>query len=166
MSRYQIEKNEVFKMGNRYYNLIYRDNYSRVKSLSTLILKNLDVDINNSEETVKNLVFFIQNFKFKRKEIIDIISPLESLYSFTGDCDSRVLLLLIILHQIGIDAIMLYSPKYEHAAIGINIKGDGVRIKFNGKSYLFANLNNVMDIGLFPDKMTEFSAWIPMKIGY
>ena len=61
---------------------------------------------------------------------------------------------------------MLYSPRYQHAGIGLNIKGSGVSIQFNGKKYLFANLNNVMDIGLFPEKMEDPSAWFPMKIGY
>ena len=112
------------------------------------------------------MVFFIQNFKFTRTTVTDITSPLDSLYSFTGDCDSRTLLLTIILHQIGIDAVLLVSTKYKHSAIGINLGGDGARIKYNNNSYLYTELTDVVDIGLVPKDTADLSAWIPMKIGY
>ncbi len=159
-------KSDQINAWNRYYNIIYRDNYSRVKEQMSNVLNTLNLDKKNKKETIKRLVLWIQNFEFKREAISDITSPLESFYSFTGDCDSRVLLLLTILHQIGIDTVMLVSTKYQHAIIGINIVGKGARINFNNKSYLIVNLSNVMDIGLYPDKMNDPSEWIPMKIGY
>lgn len=159
-------KKDQIKAWNRYYNIIYRDNYSRIKEQLPIVLKALNLDKKNSKEIVKRLVLWIQNFKFTRDAISDITSPLECFYSFKGDCDSRVLLLLTILHQIDIDAVMFVSVKYQHAIIGINIEGKGARINFNNKSFLVVNLNNVMDMGLYPDKMNDPSAWIPMKIGY
>jgi hypothetical protein len=159
-------KKDQIKAWNRYYNIIYRDNYSRVNEQMSVVLKTLNLDKKNKKETVKRLVYWIQNFKFTRDAVSDITSPLECFYSFKGDCDSRVLLLLTILHQMDIDAIMLVSIKYQHAIIGINIEGNGTKISFNNKSYLIVNLNIVMDMGVYPDKMNDPSEWIPMKIGY
>ncbi len=166
LETYKPGKDDIINPWNRYYNLIYRDNYSRVKDLSSLIIESLDLDTYDSNEIVRKLVLFIQNFKFTRTAVTDITSPLDSLYSFTGDCDSRTLLLTIILHQIGIDAVLLVSTKYKHSAIGINMGGDGARIKFKGKSYLYTELTEVVDIGLVPKKTADLSAWTSMNIGY
>ena len=167
LSNYKLGENDIVKPWKRYYNTIYRDNYQRIKKVTDIVMKELDLNNKSDEEKVKRLLKWFQNFSDARnKNIADLISPIEAIYSFTGDCDSRALLFSIILDQIGIDSIMLVSTKYMHSAVAIDIKGEGAMFSFEGKNYLYAELMDNVEIGMVPQKMADPTGWIPLKLGY
>ena len=167
LATYKPEIDDIVKAWKRYYNTIYRDNYQRIKKVTDIVMKELDLNNKSNEEKAKRILKWIQNFSYKQdKSIANLTSPLDAIYSFSGDCDSRVLLLAMILDQIGIDSIMLVSTKYMHAAIGIDINEEGAKISFEGKDYLYAELMDNVEIGMVPQKMADPTGWIPLKLGY
>ena len=160
-------KNDPIKAWQRYYRMIYRDNYQRLKELADHLIKETKLDQKNSTDIVKTILLWIQKFKYTRtKTLSDLTPPLASLFTLSGDCDSRALLFVILLHHLKIDSILLVSSKYKHSAVGINIEGDGARLTHNGQSYLYTEVTEEVEIGLVPKKMADLSAWIPIQLGH
>jgi len=155
-------KNEYYKAWVRYYRMIYKDNYSRLKEFSDTIRGIMNISSNND---LKNLISWIQGFNYNRTNTIaDFTSPLELITSQGGDCDSRVVLLSIILHHLGIDSIIFVSVKYSHSIIGIDINFEGKKILFNNKNYLLVELTKRQEIGILDDRISDLNYWFPMKL--
>lgn len=43
----------------------------------------------------------------------------------------------MLLQGVGVDAALLVSEQFAHAAIGVAWPGEGMRVQANGRSYLF-----------------------------
>ncbi len=65
-------------------------------------------------------------------------SPIEFMYDLKGDCDTRSLLLFVLLKKFGYKTLLLASEYYKHAIIAVNLpdKGsDGIKFKYNNENY-------------------------------
>lgn len=141
----------------RYYRVIYRDSYSRLSPLAAELEKRAK---GNKELLIRELVDWAQHFTFKRTwGKSDLISPLESLITATGDCDSKALLLLILFHHFDVDALFLLSERFKHAAIGINHNFKGVGMSYNGKIYTYTELNEKVGIGKIARDVADPAGW-------
>lgn len=54
-----------------------------------------------------------------------------------GDCDSKALLLLMLLDSLGIESVMLTSDAHRHSMLGVAIPAQGTKITHEGRSYMF-----------------------------
>ena len=77
--------------------------------------------------------------------------PDETLYDKEGDCNSKSLLAAMIFHVMGYNVLYLVSGRYQHAAIGIEVKYkdivegwygstqkvENLTIQYNGKYYIY-----------------------------
>ncbi len=54
-----------------------------------------------------------------------------------GDCDSKALLLLMLLDSLGIESVLLNSDAHRHAMLGVALPAQGTKIKHDGRSYAF-----------------------------
>lgn len=54
-----------------------------------------------------------------------------------GDCDSKSLLLHILLESLGVDSVMLTSDAHRHSMLGVAIPAQGTKITHEGRSYAF-----------------------------
>jgi hypothetical protein len=54
-----------------------------------------------------------------------------------GDCDSKALLLHILLDSLGIDSVMLTSDAHRHSMLGVAIPATGSKITYDGRAYAF-----------------------------
>ena len=89
-------------------------------------------------EFLRLIYTYIQQIPYKvPSNKTGILSPVGVLAENFGDCDTKTLFLLILLHQFRIDAVLLYSYEYKHAMAGINIPAAGAFIKHRGKKYYF-----------------------------
>ena len=159
-------KGDFIEAWRRYYKLIYRDNYRRLGDLSKLLRQAFLFDGEGRREKIGRLLSWIQKFEYYRTGTIsDLTSPTASAFSRAGDCDSRALLLVIFLHQLGIDAILLVSTEYSHSAVGVDADGPGARVDYKGKSYLFAEVTEEVDLGLVDRNMADPAAWIAVPLG-
>ena len=149
----------------RYYKLIYRDNYERLAELAEFLESVYSFGEIPAHDSVGGLLSWIQGFHYYRTgTIADLTSPMATAYTAAGDCDSRALLFVILLHHMGIDAILLVSTEYAHSAVGVDVEGPGARITYGGKSYLFAEVTEEVDLGLVERSMADPEGWIPMPL--
>lgn len=157
--------NEFVPAWKRYYRIIFKDNFLRLKNLFEILDDNFKLKYKSDREKVLILLNWIQNFDYYRTGTTsDLTSPLETGYYMAGDCDSRSLLFVILLKFLNIDSILLVSTEYSHSAVGVDIDGNGARIEFNNKNYLFAELTGQVDIGMIDGTMADPAGWISIPL--
>lgn len=149
----------------RFYRQIYRDNYSRIEPLYKVLNTVVEERGITRRELPAKLLKWIQNFSYSRTETFaDILSPLEAALSLTGDCDSRGLVYITLLHYFGIDAILMVSMEYGHSVAAVDSEGKGARFQFEGTGYLIAETTENVDLGLIASDMADPAGWVPVKL--
>ena len=147
----------------RYYRILYRDNYHRLDRISRILAQHLDPGFTSLSDYEKSalLLSWIQKYEYYRTGTLsDVLSPISCLVQEKGDCDSRVLLYLILLKHYGIDGILMVSSVYSHSIAGVNVEGKGARFLFSGVPYLVAETTDDVSIGLIDQSMADPSNWL------
>jgi hypothetical protein len=149
-----------FEAWARYYRMIYRDSFARLKGLAFEMGRVMDRLEYGPEETASALLDWLQQFKYVRGESgSDFLSPLSVLKRGAGDCDSLGLVYAILLHHLNIDAVLMLSAAHSHAMVGVDVKGEGARYPFMEKSWLVAELTDRIAIGLIDRDMADPKDW-------
>ena len=157
----------------RYYRMIYRDSYGRLQKVSQDIYKTLYpyAESNNPSNAdityAQMLLTWTQNFNYQRAKTAKAsdFTSLPAMLNGTGnDCDSRSMLLCVLLKSCGIDSILLFSPEYSHAiaATDITAPGQTYKLKENGKDYIFGETTAKVTWGMIAQEHNDRSKWIPV----
>jgi hypothetical protein len=126
--------------------IVWGEVYRRVYSNSILQMKSIFEGFNKifeeenlgSKDRVIFVVTFIQNIPYDRPGgVLDLFPPIGTLAYRFGDCDSKALLLYVILEKMNVDCAMLWSYKYKHAMLGVSISSGGQFKSISGKKYYF-----------------------------
>ena len=170
MSLYANDKNWV-KAWQRYYRAIYRDSYGRLKKVAFDINSELDDVVSSSEnpnfEIDKFLLNWVQSFDYKRdnksKTSSDFTNLIDTLLNRGSDCDSRSMLMCVLLNNMGIDSVLFVSREYSHAIYGSDVNAWGAKIKVGEKEYLLGE-TTARDIepGLIAKEFSDTYKWIPV----
>ena len=170
MSLYANDKNWV-KAWQRYYRAIYRDSYGRLKKVAFDINSELDDVVSSSEnpnyEIDKILLNWVQSFDYKRdnksKTSSDFTNLIDTLLNKGSDCDSRSMLMCVLLNNMGIDSVLFVSREYSHAIYGSDVNAWGAKIKVGEKEYLLGE-TTARDIepGLIAKEFSDTYKWIPV----
>ncbi|MDA3811807.1 MAG: hypothetical protein PF518_15920 [Spirochaetaceae bacterium] len=148
----------------RYYNIIFRDNYSRFSGLAESLRKT-DIGKNEREKAII-LLNWIQNFEYTSSGTFsDLLTPISAVSYEKGDCDARGLSYSIILKHLNIDSLLLVSWQYKHSMSAVDVPGDGARIPYEDKTYIVAETTEVVDMGMIPQSMADGDKWIPVSFG-
>jgi hypothetical protein len=112
------------------------------------------------------VITFVQNIKYERPGgVLDLFPPLGTIAYRFGDCDSKTLLLYVILEKMGVDCAMLWSYNYKHAMLGIKVNGRGNFLTANGKKYYFLETTYPnWDIGEIPAEFNNVRFWFISEI--
>jgi hypothetical protein len=154
------------KAWERYYRIIFRDSYMRLAPLTDALKPVLEKTAKGNALPAALLSWF-QGFSYSRTGTFsDFQSPLDCVLSSTGDCDSLGMAYIIILRQLGYDAILLVSEKYAHAMAAVDIAGEGARFTFEGKRYLVAELTDKVAIGRINQNTADPAFWLPVALGH
>jgi len=146
----------------RYYNIIFRDNYSRFTTLAES-LRNSNIGKNDREKAII-ILNWIQNFEYTSSGTFsDLLSPIAAASHEKGDCDARGLAYSIILRHLGIDSLLMVSWQYKHSMSAVDVPGDGARIPLGDKTYIVAETTEVVDMGMIPQSMADGDKWIPVS---
>lgn len=146
----------------RYYQQIYRDAYGRLKKASFEISAYLPL---SQEETAKALLKWTQEFPYERNFLkSDFTHPVSALQGKGSDCDSRAMLLTILLRQMNIKAELFLSTSYSHSVVGVNIPGKGARLDYEGSSYLLGETTAKVDLGLIAQDMSDSTQWFVIPL--
>lgn len=159
----------------RFYKLIYRDNYSRLRKAASDIEGALLPQArkanpsNPSEEMNRMLLNWVQEFPYSRAmeaEATDFTNPIAAITGSGSDCDSRSLLMCILLKHMGIKTCLFVSKIYKHALYGADISPAwGARIKVKKTDYLLGETTvKNLKPGLIAQEQSDTKKWIPMDV--
>lgn len=89
-----------------------------------------------------------------------LLTPVEFMATLDGDCDTRSLLLYLILKHYGYDVLMLSSTYYRHAVIAINLPYPGIAKFQNGKRYvIWETTQSNIKPGIFSPQFSDMRFW-------
>ncbi|EDP97941.1 hypothetical protein U8527_18280 [Kordia algicida OT-1] len=91
---------------------------------------------------------------------LGIFAPAEFSANLTGDCDSRTVLLFVILAKFNYDVAILNSNEYRHSVLGINLPARGKSKTYNRKKYYFVETTaKGCTIGYLPSNVSNINFW-------
>ena len=131
----------------RYYRMIYRDNAGRLQQTAKNIYDSIYPELKKSKpqdadiKYAQALLSWVQTFGYERAQSkieSDFTSLPASIKGKGSDCDSRSMLVSVLLNYTGIDTAMLISREYSHAVVVTDIPAPGQTFTMeNGREYLF-----------------------------
>jgi len=159
----------------RYYRMIYRDSFGRLENVSADIYDTLWFDIktknqNNPEIAyAQELLTWVQNFDYFRgeKSSDSDFTSLPRMLTGTGnDCDSRSMLICMLLKSINIESIMIFSPQYSHAMACTLIDAPGQTYKLPGTKleFLMGETTAHVTWGMISQEHADRSKWIEVLL--
>jgi len=147
----------------RFYRMVYRESAARLDRLSLEFSRVLPA--NDPTETARRVLAWVQGFVYQRDEKgIDFVTPLHAAFEGRGDCDSRAMLMAIILERMGIDCVLMLSREYSHAMLGVDVPGGGQRFPWNGKNYLVAETTAKVGLGMIAASQADFTKWLGVEL--
>lgn len=106
------------------------------------------------------LLRWVQGFRYERDpKGSDVVNPISSAFEGRGDCDSRALVMSILLAREGVDSILMVSLKHEHALSAVDAQGQGARFRFMDRSWLVAETTAKVGIGLVDSAQADPADW-------
>jgi hypothetical protein len=148
----------------RYYRMVYKESAARLDGLSQAFLSSLPD--NDPTESARRVLAWVQGFLFERNFAgIDFVPPLTAAFEKRGDCDSRAMVMAIILERLGIDSVLMVSREYSHALLAVDVPGGGQRFTFGKKAYLVAETTAKVGIGKIDSAQADFSRWLGVDLG-
>jgi hypothetical protein len=166
-----------FTFWKKFYQEMFNKNFSRVDNVVQWFKDEAKKQGWSSYDLAANVMKFIQKIPYERpynivkdktkaSNILDYFTPNEIAYYDKGDCDTKSMFMIMILRQLGFDAVIYYSFGYSHAMAGININSAGTYTTYNNKKYYFIESTYPgWKIGDLPPQMGDTNKWklIPIK---
>ncbi|WP_046745077.1 hypothetical protein [Kordia zhangzhouensis] len=91
---------------------------------------------------------------------LGIFAPVEFSANLKGDCDSRTVLLFVLLAKFNYEVAILNSDQYKHSVLGINVHARGKYKTYNRKKYYFVETTATgCPIGYLPNNVSTLSYW-------
>jgi len=157
----------------RYYRMIYRDSFSRLQNVSSNLYDSLYEDCRISNPSNPDIAYaqllltWTQNFEYERakdKKQSDFTCLPAAVCGNGSDCDSRSLLLCVLLKSIGIETLFLFSPEYSHAvaATAIDAPGQKYLLENDYTEYIFGETTAKVTWGMIAQEHSDRKKWIPV----
>jgi hypothetical protein len=145
------------------YDELMRTNTEPVEELGTRFLTYIRAHRLSSDQAADLIIGFVQRIRYEvpSTEVpFGVIPPALVPAKNSGDCDSKALLAVMLLRQVGIDAVLLYSDQLEHAAVGVGLPGSGTEIRQGGRAWRYAEVTAVgWPIGIIPPSYDKPHLW-------
>jgi hypothetical protein len=163
------------KAWQRYYRLIFRDSFGRLKRLSFDINSALSGDAKKlnpehpDEGMAQLLLTWTQGFTYEReKDSADFTSLPAVLTGKGSDCDSRSLLLCTLLENMGTKTALFVSHEYSHAVFGAAVQAasgtENARMTAGNTDFLLGETTAHVNMGLMEQNMNDTTKWIPVEL--
>jgi hypothetical protein len=145
----------------RFYHMVYRDAYRKLDRVALELGRRMGLPGSGERSIAERALAWVQSFHYERgSEGIDFVDPYSAAFEANGDCDSRVILMLIVLHHLNIDGIMMLSGVHSHAIAAVAVDGKGARFSHNEIGYLVAETTDEVQLGLIAAEMSDREDWI------
>ena len=155
----------------RYYRMIFRDSYGRLHNTAESIRAALTGGKKKkalSDAALNEILLdWVQGFEYKRSGLndSDFTNLIDCISGKGSDCDSRSLLLCVLLTHYGVKSALFISPQYAHAVYGADIKSDGAKISAGGTDFLLGETTaKGIKPGLIAEDMSDTEKWFPVLL--
>ena len=120
------------------------------------------------EEINAMLLDWVQNFEYVRqadKKSTDFTNVIDAVSGFGSDCDSRSMLMCILMKHLGVNTALFISREYSHAVYGVLLNQEGAKIEIDGSWYLL-NETTARGVkpGLIAQEQSDTEKWIPVPL--
>ena len=147
----------------RYYRMIFRDSYQRMRRPAFDIYNVLAPSCADETDLAQKLLTWTQSFTYDHETDStksDFTSLPDVLRNKGNDCDSRSMLLAILLQNMNVDSIFFISAEYSHAIAGIVSTHPGQTISVGNKKYLPGETTaKGLTWGKISQDMADYSKW-------
>ena len=121
----------------------------------------------SSLDLAELMVSFVQQIRYEipKAEPFGVLAPALVVSQSRGDCDSKALLLHIMLHAAGIDSMVISSEAHKHSMLGIALPAQGTTFTTNGRQYAFTETTaKGSPIGFIDPKLLRPNDWRPVSV--
>ena len=148
----------------RYYRMIFRDSFKRLNRVSFDIFNEINPYCTDDTDLAQKLLTWTQGMKYEREKTSSDFASLPSIVLGGGsDCDSRSMLLSVLLKNMNMDSIMFISKEFSHAVAGLVSTHPGHSFTANGKEYLMGETTaSGITWGMIAQEQDDISKWIPV----
>ena len=161
------QKSDLWKEAwQRYYRMIFRDSSERLLQAGFDISNALAPDCKDSTELAQKLLTWTQSFKYEREKTSSDFASLPAILLGSGsDCDSRSMLIAVLLQGMNIDSMIFVSAEYKHAIAGLVSEHPGFGFDVNGKLYLTGETTaKNITWGKIDSSQSDSTKWIPVEL--
>ena len=158
----------------RFYRMIARDSMGRTKKIAFDVQNALMPDAQTTDPDCPHaalaqmLLHWTQYFTYERasttEDKADFASIPSVLTGASSDCDSRSMLIAVLLKNMGVDACIFVSAEYSHAVLGVALDGkQGQTIDVDGTEYLVGETTaKDLTLGMLDASMQDRDKWLPV----
>ncbi|MBQ4331203.1 MAG: hypothetical protein IJC31_05125 [Spirochaetaceae bacterium] len=154
----------------RYYRMVYRSAYQQLRRPAFDIYASIyDLDSVRTSENprlalAQTVMDWVQTFPYERNfQDSDLSAPTAVLAGTLGsDCDSRSILLAILLHHMNYQTVMFLSPAYQHAMLGVEVETTGAKMKVGDRTFMVGETTDQVAIGQVAADMSVEANWLPV----
>ena len=158
----------------RYYRLVYRDSYGRLEQVSQDVIKQLYPICQKSNPSNPELAYaqlilsWVQTFSYKRDNAQASSTDFTNLPAVIcgqgNDCDSRSMLVCVLLRSAGLESFMLISREYSHAMPVFENAAPGQKyeVEGTGREFLMGETTASVTWGTIAQEHADRSKWIPV----
>jgi hypothetical protein len=165
LTAYQADTTHWKDAWARFYRMVYRESASRLAGFTEAFARSLPRS--DPTESARQVLAWVQGFHFERDPAgPDFVPPLAAAFERRGDCDSRALVMAVILEKLGIDCVLMLSREYSHAMLAVDVPGGGQRFPFGGRQYLVAETTAGVGLGMIDASQADFSKWLGVDLGH
>ena len=141
----------------RFYRMIYRDAWQRMERAAFIIESALPRD---NVARASELMTWLFGFEYTRDfEGSDFTSLPDAFARKSGDCDTRCMLFVLLLRQMGKDAALLISPELQHSVAVVDAQVAGTTFIIEGKEMSAVDLTSSKTQGRLLPEMSDTSKW-------
>ena len=116
-------------------------------------------------ELIQILLDWVQDFKYRRDSKGTDFTPVTASVQGVGsDCDSRSLLMCILLEHMGIKSELFISREYSHSVFGLAVRHNGALINVDGTDFVLGETTAKVNFGLIAQEQSDTKKWIPVDL--
>lgn len=158
----------------RYYRMIYRDSFGRLEQFSEAVIQQISPSAKQSNPSNPELFYaqailsWVQTFNYKRDNASSANTDFTNLPAVLcgqgNDCDSRSMLVCVLLRAAGIESFMLISREYSHAMTVFENPAPGQKYELDGtgREFLMGETTAKVTWGTIAKDHADRSKWIPV----
>jgi hypothetical protein len=148
------------------YQVVRDANEERVEKISDIFRYAKNKYNLSRSEILDMVITFTQyiDYLIPKDTIFEITPPINTIIKNKGDCDTKSLLLGMILEDLGFDALILYSYHYLHAVAAVDM-GRGVHKVYKNKNYYTIETTATgWKVGMIPSEVDDMDYWYPIDL--